>query len=90
MQLLTFDLEDDYLLIGIHSTEEDYRLAYLLNKHLQLKLARKPQDLDYKRPRLNGLSWHNFIGLKNSKKKFESLLKDFKFYSVRDIMEFNL
>ena len=49
-----------------------------------------PQDLDHNRPRLNGLSWHNFIGLKNSKKKFESLLKNFKFYSVRDIMEFNL
>ena len=32
MQLLTLDLEDDYLLIGIHSTEEDYRLAYLINK----------------------------------------------------------
>ena len=49
-----------------------------------------PQDLDYNRPRLNGLTWHNFIGLKNSKKKFESLLKNFKFYSVRDVMEFNL
>jgi len=35
MQLLTFDLEEeDYLLVGIHSTEEDYRLAYLLNKYL--------------------------------------------------------
>jgi len=49
-----------------------------------------PQDLDYNRPRLDGLSWHNFIGLKKSKEKFESLLKNFKFHSVRDIMEFNL
>ena len=49
-----------------------------------------PQDLDYKRPRLVGLSWHNFIGLKQSKNKLESLLKNFKFYSIREMMEFNL
>ncbi|VAW25240.1 hypothetical protein MNBD_BACTEROID04-133 [hydrothermal vent metagenome] len=48
MQLLTLDLEDDYLLIGIHSTEEDYRLAYLLNKHLETKLIRFKYHLDFK------------------------------------------
>jgi hypothetical protein len=48
MQLLTLDLEDDYLLIGIHSTEEDYRLAYLLNKHLKTKLVRFKHHLDFK------------------------------------------
>ncbi len=48
MQLLTFDLEDDYLLIGIHSTEEDYRLAYLINKHLNTNFVRCKQSLDFK------------------------------------------
>jgi len=49
MQLLTFDLEeDDYSLVGIHSTEEDYRLAYLLNKHLKTKLTRYKHNLDFK------------------------------------------
>tara|TARA_R110001583_G_scaffold48522_1_gene152022 strand:+ start:9014 stop:9472 length:459 start_codon:yes stop_codon:yes gene_type:complete len=48
MQLLTLDLEDDYSLIGIHSTEEDYRLAYLLNQHLKTKLTRFKNDLDFK------------------------------------------
>ncbi len=48
MKHLTFDLEDDYSLIGIHSTEEDYRLAYLLNKHLKTKLMRYKQVLDFK------------------------------------------
>ena len=48
MQLLTLDLEDDYLLIGIHSTEEDYRLAYLLNTHLKTKLIRFKHTLDFK------------------------------------------
>lgn len=48
MPILTFDLEeDDYSLIGIHSTEEDYRLAYLLNKHLNTKFIRYKQNLDF-------------------------------------------
>ncbi len=48
MPLLTLELEDDYLLIGIHSTEEDYRLAYLLNTHLKTKLIRFKHCLDFK------------------------------------------
>lgn len=34
-------------LIAIHSTIEDYRLAYLLNKHLGTNLTRKLPDLDF-------------------------------------------
>lgn len=49
MQVLTFDLEeDDYSLVGIHSTEEDYRLAFLLNQHLNTKLTRYKVNLDFK------------------------------------------
>ncbi|MCB0446097.1 MAG: IPExxxVDY family protein [Gelidibacter sp.] len=40
--------DTSFSLIAIHCRLEDYRLAYLLNQHLHLKLARKPQDLDYK------------------------------------------
>lgn len=49
MQLLTFNLEedDDYSLVGIHSTEEDYRLAYLINMHLKTKLTRFKHNLDF-------------------------------------------
>lgn len=47
MQLLTLDFEDDYTLIGIHSSEDDYRLAYLLNKHLNTKLMRFRDVLDF-------------------------------------------
>jgi hypothetical protein len=39
--------EDSYTLIAIHCSTEDYRLAYLLNRNLNLKLARKHKDLDY-------------------------------------------
>ncbi|MCF7567316.1 IPExxxVDY family protein [Sabulilitoribacter arenilitoris] len=38
-----------YTLIAIHCTIEDYRLAYLLNKHLGINLVRKPSDLDCKK-----------------------------------------
>jgi hypothetical protein len=47
MPTLTLDFEDDYLLIGIHSPEEDYRLAYLLNLHLKTKLTRFKHCLDF-------------------------------------------
>lgn len=39
---------DSYILIAIHCRLEDYRLAYLLNKHLELKLERKEKDIDFK------------------------------------------
>lgn len=48
MELSILDFEVDYSLIGIHSAEEDYRLAYLLNKYLQTKLIRSDKVLDFK------------------------------------------
>ncbi|WP_299121563.1 IPExxxVDY family protein [uncultured Winogradskyella sp.] len=40
--------DDTYKLIAIHCGLEDYRLAYLLNKNLDLNLKRKVEDLDFK------------------------------------------
>lgn len=40
--------DDSYKLIAIHCRLEDYRLAYMLNKHLSLKLERKEHDIDFK------------------------------------------
>ncbi|RED46240.1 hypothetical protein DFQ10_1017 [Winogradskyella eximia] len=40
--------DDSYKLIAIHCRLEDYRLAYVLNKHLGLKLERKEKDIDFK------------------------------------------
>lgn len=42
-----FDLDDDFSLIGIYASEEDYRLAYLLNKHLNTRLTRFKHALDF-------------------------------------------
>ena len=46
-----FEYDHDYTLIGIHSALEDYRLAYFLNKNLDLHLQRFKDDLDF--PSLN-------------------------------------
>jgi hypothetical protein len=48
-KLLVDDFYDtSFSLLAIHCSLEDYRLAYLLNKHLGLNLLRMPRDLDYK------------------------------------------
>ena len=46
-----FEYDHDYTLIGIHTALEDYRLAYFLNKNLDLYLQRFKDDLDF--PSLN-------------------------------------
>jgi len=48
-KLVLDDVFDEVVctLIAIHCSLEDYRLAYLLNKHLDIALIRKPSDLDY-------------------------------------------
>ena len=47
-KLILDDIFDelDCTLVAIHSAIEDYRLAYFLNKHLNLNLVRKKLDLD--------------------------------------------
>lgn len=39
--------EQNYALMGIHCAIDGYRLAYFLNHYLDLKLKRKPDDLDF-------------------------------------------
>ncbi len=39
--------DDDYELIAIHSSLASYRLAFLLNKTLNLKLFRKKKDINF-------------------------------------------
>ncbi|RSK41623.1 IPExxxVDY family protein [Mangrovimonas spongiae] len=46
LHLDVFD-EIDYRLVGIHTSIEDYRLAYLLNQALNLKLKRQKHDLEF-------------------------------------------
>lgn len=48
-KLILDDIFEDVscTLIAIHCAIEDYRLAYLLNKYLDITLTRKPDDLDF-------------------------------------------
>lgn len=39
--------EDDFSLIGIHTTLEDYKLAYLLNQSLSIKFKKSKKDLSF-------------------------------------------
>lgn len=43
--------EIDYQLIAIHTTIEDYRLAYLINKNLPILLARHKDDIHITTPK---------------------------------------
>jgi len=45
-----------------------------------------PYDLDPNKPRIKGYTWRAYFGLKNARKKFEYLLKNFKFSSVREVV----
>ena len=60
MQLYSLEIDDfssyDYHLIGIHSTLEDYRLAFLLNKHLGVNFKRASYDLDFENKNNNSFT----------------------------------
>lgn len=47
-----------------------------------------PKDLDPKMPRIPQYTWHYYWGLNKATKKFESLLKNFRFASVRDVLNY--
>lgn len=53
--------EEEYSLIGIHTTLEDYRLAYLLNKNLQTRFFKSEKDLEFEKEKnKTSFSIYNF------------------------------
>ena len=40
------ETEDNYQIIAIYTDEQDYRLAFLLNQHLNIKLAKSTSIID--------------------------------------------
>ncbi len=44
---LDLSIDEDFFLIAIHGNIEEYKLAFLINKHLHLRLKRKQKDLDF-------------------------------------------
>jgi hypothetical protein len=56
--------EDEYSLIGIHSTLEDYKLAYLLNKSLNTRFYKAKEDLEFVKEKKNAsFSIYNYENL---------------------------
>jgi len=45
-----------------------------------------PRDFDLQMPKIPDYAWHYYWGIRKAKKKFESLLKNFKFSSVTDVL----
>ncbi|MDN3722996.1 IPExxxVDY family protein [Aequorivita sp. SDUM287046] len=41
------DFEEPFTLIAIHCGEEEYKLAYLLNQHLNTRFKRRRLDIDF-------------------------------------------
>lgn len=47
-KLILDDVADQpFILVALHCSVEDYKLAFLLNKYLHLQLARARKDIDY-------------------------------------------
>lgn len=57
--------EEVFTLIAVHCTLEDYRLAFLLNKHLGITLTRRSSDLDYN----NGTSKYSIFEWEDHKQQ---------------------
>ncbi|MFD0993822.1 IPExxxVDY family protein [Tenacibaculum geojense] len=45
--------DNDYALIGIHTTLEDYKLAFFLNQHLKTNFKRASYNLDFENKNYN-------------------------------------
>ncbi len=46
-KLMDWDMDDEpFVLIGMHSTIEPYRMAYFINKHLKVSFKRQDRDQD--------------------------------------------
>jgi hypothetical protein len=57
--------EEEYSLIGIHSTLEDFKLAYLLNKKLNTRFYKAKEDLEFVREKKKAsFSIYNYENIK--------------------------
>jgi len=64
--------EEEYALIGVHTTLEDYKLAYLLNKNLKTSFFKSKEDVIFEE--LNKKSSFALYNCANNKYDFEWFL----------------
>ena len=58
-------------------------------KNIPAMLYFHPKDLDEHMPKIKEYSWHYYYGKRNIMKKFQKLLKEFKFTSVSEFLGLN-
>lgn len=91
--------DDDFKLIAIHTTMEDYRLVYFLNKNLKLRFSKSYKRNDLKDPKSgfcfsyfhwhdesSKLSWHCFA----NKLTYERKTNDFSLFDQVDSVSYLL
>ena len=71
---LDFDIsfEEEYALIGIHTTLEDFKLAYLLNKNLQTRFVKAKEELTFEKEKKQ--SYFSLYNYKETKCAFDWFL----------------
>ncbi len=80
-----FEYEHDYTLIGVHTSLEDYRLAFFLNKVLNLKFKRYREDLDFES---KGCSFSFFVYEDEVNYKSWSLISNKQYFFEKEKFDF--
>ncbi len=84
-KLMLDELEEEYLLVAIHCSVEEYKIAYFLNKYLQLRLKRSALDIDFNHGVIQA-SYPLYIFKENEKYRSFYLVKNKYKGSVKKIV----
>jgi len=93
LHTLSFEADFDYTLFCIHTTLEDYRLAFFINRCLNIKLKRRDEDLDFENKEGGfslyeyddkaNFSIYNLIANKYLKVEYKTSKKNALFYNTQ-------
>lgn len=64
-----------------------YALHRLNNSNQPIVMYIHPKDLDPNMPRIKQYSWHYYYNLKSARKKFENILKEFEFITIKKFLK---
>lgn len=67
-----------------------YGLKKLNKKNIPAVFYIHPKDLDRDMPKIPSYGWFYYFGLKKAKQKFEKLLEDFHFSSIKEVLGITL
>ena len=64
-----------------------YALHRLNNSNQPIVMYIHPKDLDPNMPRIKQYSWYYYYNLKSARKKFENILKEFEFITIKKFLK---